>query len=583
MPERAADRARQVNAIPLLAAVLFSVVLGAGFAAAAFFVGLRYLLPPLPVGSRHSTADLFNLLKIALAITGGIGAVAALVVALRRQRLSEAEHRLANVTDRRDEVRLFGERFGAAARLLGDKESPAVRMSGVYAMASLADDWAAGRQRCIDVLCGYMRVPYDPETAPPGEREVRLTVLATIRDGLQAGAEPGWRACNFDLHGAVIDGGNLDGACLIGGLLRLAGARFTGGDLWWRAGAFVDCLLDCVDLEFSVGSLRFDESIFTGVTADFSRARVANGGIGFDNVTIAGGNLVFHKLVMNGGLVTFDQAKIIASDELTDPNRTYMIDLTESDLTAGRLTFVNAKFAFRRPSPKRGTRPGRTDEFDVPTTIAFDGSVFRGTEVSFAGANFDDGTMSFVRSVIDGSVLLFRRVRFREAVVLFTHVKLRSGTLIFDNSRISREDPMHQDPDTGAKVPAYLAELDKLDAKKRHGFQMLGLRKPPATLDFRDAEFAGGEVNFTSFGAAGGVITFAGLGLADTNVRFEDGDMRRLLIVLWHLHIQPGDGTVEFEDCTPMLLLSDNMTESERTRLRYKHLALTCYEINDID
>jgi hypothetical protein len=76
---------------------------------------------------------------------------------------------------------------------------------------------------------------------------------------------------------------------------------------------------------------------------------------------------------------------------------------------------------------------------------------------------------------------------------------------------------------------------------------MLGLRKPPATLDFRDAEFDGGEVNFTSFDAAGGVITFSGLWLADTNVRFAHGNMRRLLIVLWRLHIQPGEGTVKLQ------------------------------------
>jgi hypothetical protein len=27
-------------------------------------------------------------------------------------------------------------------------------------MASLADEWEAGQQTCIDVLCAYMRMPY---------------------------------------------------------------------------------------------------------------------------------------------------------------------------------------------------------------------------------------------------------------------------------------------------------------------------------------------------------------------------------------------------------------------------------------
>jgi hypothetical protein len=39
-----------------------------------------------------------------------------------------------------------------------------VRVSGVYAMAAVADESStfAHRQQCIDVLCGYLRLPYDP-------------------------------------------------------------------------------------------------------------------------------------------------------------------------------------------------------------------------------------------------------------------------------------------------------------------------------------------------------------------------------------------------------------------------------------
>src|SRR5690606_24918371 len=37
---------------------------------------------------------------------------------------------------------------------------------GVYAMASLADDWEQGRQMCIDVLRAYLRMPYTPPAEP---------------------------------------------------------------------------------------------------------------------------------------------------------------------------------------------------------------------------------------------------------------------------------------------------------------------------------------------------------------------------------------------------------------------------------
>ena len=44
-------------------------------------------------------------------------------------------------------------------------------------MAGLADDWKQNRQTCVDVLCAYLRLPYDPDpgqTAPqPTERLIR--------------------------------------------------------------------------------------------------------------------------------------------------------------------------------------------------------------------------------------------------------------------------------------------------------------------------------------------------------------------------------------------------------------------------
>jgi ABC-type transporter Mla subunit MlaD len=63
-------------------------------------------------------------------------------------------------------IRTLNERFATAARQLGDDKPPAVRLAGVYAMAGLADDWAENRQTCVDVLCAYLRMPYEPD---PGQ------------------------------------------------------------------------------------------------------------------------------------------------------------------------------------------------------------------------------------------------------------------------------------------------------------------------------------------------------------------------------------------------------------------------------
>jgi hypothetical protein len=45
-----------------------------------------------------------------------------------------------------------------------------VRLAGVYAMGELADDWQAGQQACIDVLCAYLRMPYTPPAESSDEQ-----------------------------------------------------------------------------------------------------------------------------------------------------------------------------------------------------------------------------------------------------------------------------------------------------------------------------------------------------------------------------------------------------------------------------
>ncbi|WP_159061283.1 hypothetical protein [Streptomyces europaeiscabiei] len=157
-----------------------AVVLVLAVAAVITVLGLLWLMlgaPQVQVSGPLRPGDTYDAIKIALAVVAGVGGVVALVVAYRRQHLSEA-------TDLREYDKALIERFGAAAEQLGT-DQPAVRMAGAYAMARLADEWPQERQMCIDVLCGYLRMPHAPD--PPTddqalaswqrEREVRVTVL----------------------------------------------------------------------------------------------------------------------------------------------------------------------------------------------------------------------------------------------------------------------------------------------------------------------------------------------------------------------------------------------------------------------
>lgn len=169
-----------------------------------------------------------DLVKVSLGLAAGVGAAVALVVAYRRAKVQEAaSHRDDHASQREDE-RLFSDRFREASDLLGH-DSAAVRLAGVYALARLADDWADQRQQCVDVLCAYIRLPYDPEDSSPGQKEVRLTVLRLVGALLRQGARGSWQGLDFDFTGAVFDGGDLHGAQFSAGTVIFVGAQFSGG------------------------------------------------------------------------------------------------------------------------------------------------------------------------------------------------------------------------------------------------------------------------------------------------------------------------------------------------------------------
>lgn len=249
----------------LLAAVVLAGATGTGL----------YLLlgrPKLPDTAAFTTAELLDLLKIGLAVVGGLGAVVALAVAYRKQLVSEAAHVIATRQEDREGTKYLNERYGKAAEQLGH-ESFAVRLAGVYAMVGLADDWAAQRQTCVDVLCGYLRTPYPEEDRT--EREVRQAIITKLLDH-----SPRWHQVSFDFHGVefedldlagrVVNGDfSFDHAAFRGGLTDFSGTRFIGSTTFRGAifaadrTTFWGMLADRAVLDFSAAS-------FSGEVVDFS-------------------------------------------------------------------------------------------------------------------------------------------------------------------------------------------------------------------------------------------------------------------------------------------------------------------------
>ena len=187
--------------------------------------------PKIPHAGTLSLHDAISVVQLIFASVAGAGALVALIVAYRRQKISEAD-------SAHDRTRVFNERFTAIAAQLGD-DKPAVRLAGVHAMAGLADDWKANRQTCIDVLCAYLRIPYEPNpgTEAPGpaqlsfqaSREVRHTVIRVITAHLKDGAGVSWQGLGFDFTGVVFDGGSFAGAKFSSGTFDFDAAKFSEG------------------------------------------------------------------------------------------------------------------------------------------------------------------------------------------------------------------------------------------------------------------------------------------------------------------------------------------------------------------
>ncbi|WP_333732806.1 pentapeptide repeat-containing protein [Streptomyces sp. IBSBF 3010] len=213
----------------------------------------------IDTSARLDAKTLFDLVKLSFGVVAGAGALVALVVAYRRQRVDE-------VGAHREATRLHTERFSQAVDKLGS-DSPAVRLGGVHALAGLADDApdSSLRQTCIDVLCAYLRLlsPSDlgalPDPLPDGAsptdeqrdahqdktdlyhalREVRRTVLRLIGDHYRTpqGDHRSWQGCDLDLNNVIIDGPiNFKGAIFSSGRVSFDNATFSGGTVIFNAG-----------------------------------------------------------------------------------------------------------------------------------------------------------------------------------------------------------------------------------------------------------------------------------------------------------------------------------------------------------
>jgi uncharacterized protein YjbI with pentapeptide repeats len=280
--------------------------------------------------------------------------------------------------------RTLNERFATAAEQLGS-DKPAVRLAGVYAMAGLVDDWAENRQTCVDVLCAYLRMPYETEPghdAPELQRltfqairEVRHTVIRVITAHLKKDAAVSWQGLNLDFTGVVFDGGDFSGA-QFSGKVSFSGAVFSGGQVNFDGTIFS-------------GEVSFSRSVFSVFSEISFPEAVFSGRVSFSRAVFNGGSVKFSGAEFSGGRVSFSYAVFTAGQ----------VNFRSADFTGGEVSFRGARFTGGEVS-FRGARftGGEVSFHGVEFTggeLDFDSTEFTGSEVSFYGAEFSGGTVDF--------------------------------------------------------------------------------------------------------------------------------------------------------------------------------------------
>ena len=326
-------------------------------------------------------------LTIAGAVAAGAGAAVALVVSYRKQRDAEDSK--------------FANDFAAAAAQLGDA-APAVRIAGVYALSALADRHHDRRQQCTDALCGYLRLNYDAEahsrnlstttqsrtlaenggqetetvTYRPDDREVRLTIIRTIREHLRdPHSATNWCSYNFDFTDVTFDGCDFTRATF-NGRVSFDGATFSGGPVSFR------------EATFSGEGVSFNNATFNGEWVSFNNATFNGQWVRFDEATFNGQWVRFGKATFNGQWVRFDEATFNGE----------RVSFDEATFNRKWVTFNNATFNGERVSFNNATFNGERVSFDEATFngkwVTFNNATFNGERVSFDEATFNGGQVT---------------------------------------------------------------------------------------------------------------------------------------------------------------------------------------------
>ncbi|MFE9751400.1 pentapeptide repeat-containing protein [Saccharothrix saharensis] len=351
----------------------------------------------------------FNALRTGLSIGVGGGGIFALYLAWRRQhateiglvqkerdqadvaRAYELQRETAEHTERDAAARRITDLYAKSVEQLGSDKAP-VRHGGLYALERLAQDHPdnpALRQTVVNVLCAYLRAPFELPGDPPDteadqtirseyrervqEREVRLTAQRILTTHLNPGSNADhptttfWADTDLDLTAAVLIDWDMSDCLLRNVTFRRA--NFIG-DAWFRGATFTkDAWFR--GATFSKDAL-FDEATFTR-DALFGKAAFA-------------GNAVFRKVKFTGN-AWFSEATFAREARFSEARFTEEAVFLKVTFT-GRAVLREATFTEDASfSEATFTREASFDEATFTRDAVFSGTTFTRDAV-FSGTTF---------------------------------------------------------------------------------------------------------------------------------------------------------------------------------------------------
>lgn len=377
------------------------VLVGLLLAAALGWLVLDLLLTEADRASQPDTRATLRIdaIRTGLTVVAGTGGGLALLLAARRQWITERAQRhqesvaardqahrdrvqahaesVAEATQRQQDrqataaehdaaERRLTELYTRAVELLGN-DSAAVRLGGLHALERLGQDNPGQRPTIGAVLCAYLRMPAPDDQ--PRETEVRRTAQRVLTRHLRADDDAYWPEVVLDLTGATLVDFDATGCTLVDA--NFTATAFTGTTTFASV---------TVRGRLQLGAATFGDVVFEGLAAD--------GEVLLDGVRVS-------------GQATFDGATF--ADGLACRRSTF----------AGHTSFRQVTFG--QPTSFDATR------FEDSTTFrqaVFDGALSMehtefGRSANFHAARFTN--MALFRWTVFGAEALFDQARFTDA------------------------------------------------------------------------------------------------------------------------------------------------------------------------